>query len=468
MDRIYIIDDDPLICKNLKVLLEKRHFEVETCNDALKAFSRAREFQPDVIILDLTMPGKSGMEILPVIHKDIPDAKVIIYTGTGGVDSAVQAMKSGAYDFIQKPLNYDTLLSSVEKALEFKRIRKENIYLQGEQKEQLGLKLIGIFSDKTRSVFELAKKYAKNPHVPVLIVGESGTGKEVVAKFIHSNGEDFSKPFVALNCGAIPKDLVESELFGYDKGAFTGAKVGGLKGKFELADKGTLFLDEIGELSPEVQVKLLRVLEGGRFYKIGSDRETQVNVRIICATNKDLIKAIAEKAFRRDLYYRIDIGKIDLLPLRKRKDEIIPLAFHFMKKFNAQLNKNFQDIPSISRKILENHPWEGNIRELRNTIERVVLLEEETKILPSYLTFLTQKNNMSSPVLSFSNIQDWALPDDHFDVENFTLELVYRAFGKFNQNLSQTARYLGISRDAVRYRIKQYRAAHLDQSPAGS
>lgn len=462
MSKIYVVDDDKVICKNLKVLLEKNDYEVETSSKPLEAVSEAEEYQPDVIVLDLTMPGKTGLELLTDFRMKVADAKVIFYTGTGNIDNAVEAIKKGAFDFIQKPLNYDALILSVEKALEFTRINSENIVLKDKHKEELGLNLIGIFSEKSRSVFDLAKKYAKNRHVPVLIVGESGTGKEVVARFIHTNGEDFSKPLVALNCGAIPKELVESELFGYDKGAFTGAKVGGQKGKFELADGGTLFLDEIGELPSDIQVKLLRVLEEGRFYKVGAERETRVNTRIICATNKDLSKAIEEKEFRKDLYYRINVGKIVLPTLRDRRSEIIPLALHFMKQFNTTFNKNFQDIDPTARKILENHPWEGNVRELRNTIERVLLLEDGALVTPAHLVFLDQ-TDYSSTELSSSDLHNLVLPDDHFDIETFNLELVNNSFQKFNQNLSKTARYLGISRDAVRYRIKQYRAKHPEQ-----
>jgi len=461
MSRIYIVDDDPLICKNLKVLLEKRDFEVGTSSNPLKACSMAGEFQPDVIVLDLAMPEKDGMELLSDLHQKIPEAKVIFYTGTGVVSDAVQAMKCGAFDFIQKPLNYDALLLSVEKALEFKRIYTENRYLKEKQKEDLGSNLIGIFSEKSRNVFDLARKYAQNRHVPVLIIGESGTGKEVVAKFIHTNGEDFSKPLVALNCGAIPKELVESELFGYDKGAFTGAKAGGQRGKFELASGGTLFLDEIGELPLDIQVKLLRVLEDGRFYKVGAEKETQVKARIICATNKDLTKAIEDNSFRKDLYYRINVGKIILPSLRERRSEILPLALHFMKQFNVNFNKDFQEIAPVARKILENHHWDGNIRELRNTIERIVLMEEGPDILPNHLAFLGQ-GDLSSLGLSSCDQHNFTLPEEQFDIEGFTLELVNKAFEKYDQNLSKTARYLGISRDAVRYRIKQYRAQHTD------
>jgi DNA-binding NtrC family response regulator len=461
MSKVYLVDDDPLICKNLKVLLEKRDFEVGASSNALEACSTAEEFQPDVIVLDLAMPERNGMELLSDLHQKIPEAKVIFYTGTGVINDAVQAMKCGAFDFIQKPLNYDALLLSVEKALEFKRIYTENQYLREKQKEDLGLNLIGIFSEKSRNVFDLARKYAQNRHVPVLIVGESGTGKEVVARFIHTNGEDFSKPLVALNCGAIPKELVESELFGYDKGAFTGAKAGGQKGKFELASGGTLFLDEIGELPLDIQVKLLRVLEDGRFYKVGAEKETQVKTRIICATNKDLAKAIEENKFRKDLFYRINVGKIVLPTLRERKSEIVPLALHFMKQFNTNFNKDFQEIAPAARKILENHQWEGNIRELRNTIERIVLMEEGPDILPNHLAFLGQ-GDISSLALSSFDQHNFTLPEEHFDIEDFTLELVHKAFEKYDQNLSKTARYLGISRDAVRYRIKQYRTQHTD------
>ena len=330
MPRVLLVDDDPTIGKYLRRFLEEQDYALRVVRDSRRATRVARDFQPDAAILDLAMPAKGGLELLPELKAACPRCQVIIYTGAGDVEKAVLAMQRGASDFIQKPLNTHALLLSLQRALEVRHLRDENVFLRQAYRSQFGPAAFLAFSGTSRALLALADRYRALPDVPVLIEGESGVGKDLLAHYLHHDESDYSRPFVAINCGAIPATLVESELFGYAPGAFTGARAEGAPGKIQAAEGGTLFLDEVGELDPATQAKLLRFLEGGTFYPVGSTREATVRCHIVCATNRDLAAQVACGAFRRDLYYRIHVGHLHVPPLRERPEEIVPFARRFL------------------------------------------------------------------------------------------------------------------------------------------
>jgi DNA-binding NtrC family response regulator len=364
-------------------------------------------------------------------------------------------MKRGAYDFIQKPLNYEAVVLSLERALERRRLRDENALLRQAAEAQAGPGSFLVLSDKTRATLALADRYRSRPEVPVLIEGESGTGKELVARRIHFDSADLARPFVAINCGAIPRELVESELFGYEPGAFTGARAEGSPGKIQAAEGGTLFLDEIGELEPNSQVKLLRFLEHGTFFPVGGHQEKTVRLRVIAATNRQLDEATARGEFRRDLYYRINVGHIRIPPLRERPEEILPFAYHFLRQFSERYHNPFDRIAPGAEDILRQAPWKGNIRELRNTIERIVLIERGPVVAAEHVAFLLGEASGGRLSPGPPGPAEAPLPEKGLDLEAVMLRLIERALEKHGYNQSQAARYLGITREALRYRMSK-------------
>jgi two-component system, NtrC family, response regulator AtoC len=405
----------------------------------------------------LAMPGCDGLDLLPEIKILCPGTEVIIYTGTGDVEKAVVAMQRGAHDFIQKPLNYDAVVLSIERALDLRRLREENTYLREACAAQVGPGSFLAFSEKTRAILALADRYRARQGVAVLIEGESGTGKELIARHVH--GED-GGPFIAINCGAIPRELVESELFGYVPGAFTGARAEGSPGRIQSAEGGTLFLDEIGDLETNSQVKLLRFLEHGTFYPVGATQERCVQLRVVCATNRHLDQAVADGGFRRDLYYRINVGHIHIPPLRERPDEILPLAYHFLRHLGQRYHSPFETIAPMAQDLLRRAPWKGNVRELRNTIERVLLVERGPTVLPEHLAFLEAEHRPSAPpgAPRPPGPAEAPLPDEGLDLDAVMLRLIERALEKHHDNQSQAARYLRITREALRYRAAKLKA----------
>ncbi|HPD14640.1 MAG TPA: sigma-54 dependent transcriptional regulator [Planctomycetota bacterium] len=450
MPRALIVDDDPTVAKYLAGFLGQHGYTVRAVTDAREAARAAQEFQPDAAVLDLMMPDRDGLDLLPELKAACPRCQVIIYTGAGDIEKAVQAMRRGAHDFIQKPLNYEALLLSLQRALEVRHLRAENAFLRQAYQTRLGPAAILVFSDATRRLLELADRYRALPDMPVLIEGESGVGKDLVAHYIHHRDDDYSRPFVAINCGAIPRTLVEAELFGYAPGAFTGARADGAPGMIRSADGGTLFLDEIGELDMGSQVKLLRFLEQGTFYPVGSPREVTVRARILSATNRDLREAVARGLFRRDLYYRLHVGHLRVPPLRERREEILPFARHFLREFAERFDNPFRQIAPEAEQILLQSPWHGNVRELRNVIERVVLTQRGPVVEARHLAFLSGE----SPPASVPPAEA-PLPESGLDLEATMRRLIQRALEKHGYNQSRTARYLGISREALRYRMKK-------------
>ena len=373
-NRVLIVDDDAEGREALAELTARWGYDVVSAADGSEALRRAIEWHPDVILTDLVMPNMDGLWLLRALRAELPDCPVVLLTGRGSIQIAVQAIKEGAWDFIEKPLEVPRLRIVLERALEKKETMREMQLLRRRLAALApGTDVVGS-GPAMQKVFELVKKVAPSG-ASVVIGGESGTGKEVVARAIHNLSPRKDRPFVALNCSAIPATLIESELFGAERGAFTGADQRRL-GCFELAHDGTLFLDEIGELPSELQAKFLRVLEERRIRRLGGRAEVEVDVRVLCATNRDLKEEIRRGRFREDLFFRLGVFSVSLPPLRERREDIPLLAHHFIEKFNAETGKHVQGLTPQALEVLQGYAWPGNIRELRNTVERAMILAD--------------------------------------------------------------------------------------------
>jgi two-component system, NtrC family, response regulator AtoC len=450
--KILVVDDEQLIRWSLEQNLKKQGYEVFTAGSGEEALRLVREESPELVLLDIQLPGINGLETLERIKEYDEEITVIMVTALGVLETAVKAMRLGAYDYINKPFNLDELAIVIKKALETGQLKREVAHLRSEQTRKYGItNLIGQ-SQHMQNVLAMVEKIARSDASTVLIQGESGTGKELIAKAIHWESARAEKPFMAINCAAVPETLLESELMGYEKGAFTDAKVQ-KKGLFETADGGTIFLDEIGDMEPGMQAKLLRVLEERAFRRVGGTKEIPVDVRIISATNKDLLKAIEEKTFRNDLYYRLQVIPIFLPPLRERRDDILPLAEHFIQHFNREFGKNVRGISKMAEKFLSDYPWPGNIRELKNIIERAIILEnEETLLLEHLPQELVAKTGLSGS----GGPAGFRLPPEGIDIEDVERELIRQALEISEGNQSKAARKLSLGIDAFRYRMKKF------------
>ena len=385
MASLLVVDDEKSICEVLEIAFRKAGHRVETVQSAAAARQKLQGQIYDIVVSDINMPQSSGLELLQYVRESHPDSQVILLTGYGSLDTAMQALKMGAFDYIIKnPSQYlDELKLAIDRAIETSRLRAENVSLRRELKKQHGVDSIVGQSPAMKALFELIHSVAPTQST-VLILGESGTGKELVASAIHSASPRSEQLFVSINCSAFQETLLESELFGYRKGAFTGAD-SNKKGLFEYASGGTIFLDEIGEMSESMQVKLLRTLQERKIRPVGGNEEIEVDVRVIAASNRDLHQMVQEKRFREDLYYRISVIPIEIPPLRKHPTDISPLAFHFLEKFNRLMGKSIHGISSESIRLLESYRWPGNVRELENAIERAVALEKGDEITPDSL-----------------------------------------------------------------------------------
>lgn len=442
--RILVIDDDQGMRETLEAVLTSDGYAVQTADSAAAALRRLESNAFDTILLDLKMPDCDGLEFLIRLKQIVPDTPMIMMTAYGTVKIAVEAVKQGAYDFITKPFDLDELRLLIDKALETKRLAEENRELRALLKEKYVFKNIIGASAKMRAVLELVKKVA-NYDVTILICGESGTGKELIAQAIHQNSSRREKPFIKLNCAALPETLLESELFGYDKGAFTGAATT-KPGRFELAEGGTLFLDEIGDTSLNMQAKLLRVLQEKEYERVGGCRTLKADVRILAATNKDLKQEVGLRRFREDLYYRLNVVPVQLAPLRERKDDIPVLAHHFLKELNLLFQKNFTAVSPEAMASLVRYPWPGNIRELKNVLEKAVLLGEG--------------DLLSVPLLP-DEIRHWAgsrvTPSAGGQALNILeKEHIYQVLCDLQWNQSKAAELLGIHRNTLREKIKKF------------
>ena len=449
--KILVVDDEHLIRWSLEQNLKKQGYEVVTAGSGEDALRLVREEQPDLVLLDIQLPGISGIDVLEKIKDHDDDIIVIMVTANSGLENAVNAMRLGAYDYVSKPFNLDELSIVVKKALETSDLKQEVVRLRTETKKNGPPNIIGE-SRQIKYLMEVLDKVARSEASTVLVQGESGTGKELVAKWIHYSSNRAEKPFIAINCAAVPATLLESELFGHEKGAFTDAKAS-KKGLFELADGGTVFLDEIGDMEMGMQAKLLRFLEDRSFRRIGGGRVFTVDVRIISATNKDLQKSIEEKTFRNDLYYRLQVIPIFLPSLRERKEDIIPLATHFINMYNRDFNKKVQGIAGMAERMMTDYSWPGNVRELKNVIERAIILGNDETLLLEHLPLeiiAKASPQTCAPVSSFR------LPPEGIDIEEVEKELIRQALEITEWNQSKAAKKLNLGIDAFRYRMKKF------------
>lgn len=448
--RILIIDDEENFRHLLSVILIKEGYEVETASNGEEGLQKALASPFDQILCDIRMARMDGLEFLKEIKKTELETTIIVMSAYGTVDIAIEAMKLGAYDYISKPFKPDEIILTLRKAEEREQLRRENQLLRREVAQKYSFENIVSKNEKMQKMFDVIKKVARYKST-VLITGESGTGKELVARALHYNSERSQNPFIPVNCGAIPENLLESELFGHVKGAFTDA-IRTKKGLFEEADGGTLFLDEIGELPAQLQVKLLRVLQEGEIRRIGESKSIKVNVRIVVATVKDLTKEVNEGRFREDLFYRLNVLPIHIPPLRERKEDIPLLIHHFINKYNQSMNKNVAGIDHKALETLMNHSWFGNVRELENTIERAIVLAERNNIELENLPIETQEFK--------EEFEPEPLPDEEYSIKKASkaleINLIKRALRKTKGNHTHAAKVLEISHRALLYKIKEY------------
>ena len=449
--KILVVDDEHLIRWSLEQNLKKQGYDVLTAGSGEDALRIVREDQPDLVLLDIQLPGISGLEVLEKLKELDEDIIVIMVTAHGGLETAVTAMRIGAYDYLNKPFNLDEMSIVIRKALETSELRREVASLRSEHKKVGAPNIIGS-SQCMQDILAMMEKVARSEAATVLIQGESGTGKELVAKWIHYKSNRAEKPFMAINCAAVPATLLESELFGHEKGAFTDAKVT-KKGLFELADGGTVFLDEIGDMEMGMQAKLLRFLEDRTFRRIGGSKVNSVDVRIISATNKDLIKAIEAKDFRTDLYYRLQVIPIFLPPLRERREDILSLARHFIETYKREFAKQVSGISPQAERLLVDYNWPGNIRELKNVIERAIILGNEEMLavdhLPPEITSRLATAAVTALVI-------FKLPPEGIDIEEVEKELIRQSLENNDWNQSKAAKKLNLGVDAFRYRMKKF------------
>jgi two-component system, NtrC family, response regulator AtoC len=455
---ILIIDDEPLVRSSLRRLLDHGDWRVTEAGSGAAALKAIRGRTFDVAVIDYRLGDITGMDVLEALRDQSPATMAIVLTAHGNVDLAVDALKKGAYDFLQKDADPQVTRHVVEKALERVRLRKELEQLQEERVGRANLPQIICRSALMKQALETADQYARTA-ATVLIEGETGVGKSLVAEFVHYASDRSEGPFVTINCGAIPKELIESELFGYDDGAFTGARQQGKKGLVERADGGTLLLDEIGDLSVELQSKLLHVLEKREFLRVGAVEPTKVDVRFIAATNVDLGRRIAEERFRRDLYYRINVAAIHIPPLRERRDDILPLARHFVQKLNEQYGKGVTLLAPDAEAHLRAHAWPGNVRELRNLLERVVLVKRDDTIVAADLA-LNGARPVPAEEGAFVLEVDFDSGEDL--LEDVIRRLVLQAWARSEQNQTQAARLLGIPRTSFQTYVQKFQ---LDGRP---
>jgi DNA-binding NtrC family response regulator len=449
---LYVIDDEPSITEGIKLALDAS-YRVVTFSNAESAIDVIKKDPPDIILLDIGLPDMNGIEALEKIKAFYPDMLVIMITAYEDIATVVSAMKLGAYDYVVKPLHMDSLEVTIKNALETIKLRKEVQTLQARYLQENLPCFIGE-SRAILDVMDFIEDVAKSPDTPVLLIGETGTGKELIASSIHYRSPNFQGPLAIVNCAAIPTDLIESELFGYEKGAFSGAQLSGKKGLIEEAAGGTLFLDEVGDLSLEAQAKLLRFLEQGEFYRVGGTKKHYIQTRVVSATNKNVEEMINDKRFRSDLYFRLGVIRVEIPSLNERSEDIIPLAKHFLLEFNTKFNKNLSGLSSESENLLLMHNWTGNVRELKNLIERGVLIGKGTELTPQDLGIDHKVSaNASSSIgrtAMFPPIPETGVDLNEIEqsMERYYIETAYK-MAKGNE--SKAAKLLGINHHTYRY-----------------
>ncbi len=445
--RVLLADDDESLRRVQEYQLTKAGFAVTTCADGDAALEEFRENLHDLVVTDVRMPGLDGLELLERLRAISAETPVIVITGHGTVETAVQAMKQGAFDFLTKPFPTDTLRLTLERAHKMAHLQRENRELRRAVERTFGFENLVGSSVSMRRLYELLELTAPTPST-VLISGETGTGKELVARAIHYNSPRKEGPFVTVNCGALPESLVEAELFGHRKGAFTGAD-SNRPGKFEAADGGTLFLDEVGELPLGLQPKILRALQTGEIDRIGQDRPSRIDVRIIAATNRELEQLTSEESFRQDLYYRLAVVQITVPPLRERREDIPLLAQHFLSKLAERHSRPELRFPPEAFALFNRYPWPGNVRELENAVERMVVLSREDVL---------SLETLPEQIVGYTG-QDKALlrlPPEGVDFEELEKDFMRQALERTQGNRTQAAQLLGLTRSTFLYRMQKF------------
>jgi len=455
--KILVVDDEEIVLKSCRKILEGGGHEVFCALSGQEAFVYLEKEPIDLVITDIKMPGMDGMEVLERVKEKYPDILVIMITGYSTVQSAVQAMKLGAFDYIPKPFTPDEVLVVVEKAMEKKSLIYENIYLRKELEAKYGFDNIIGSSPKMREVYKLIRKVAPTDST-VLIRGESGTGKELIARAIHFNSPRKQKAFVPVDCGVLAQELLESELFGHVKGSFTGAIVT-KPGLFEIADGGSIFLDEIGDTSSNFQSKLLRVIQEREFTPVGGVKPKGVDLRFIVATNKDLEKLVKEEKFREDLFYRLNVVSITVPPLREKKDDIPLLGYHFLKKYAKEVKKNIKSISVDAMNMLIAYSWPGNVRQLENVIERAVVMAEGDTVTTEYLPFVV-RDEITHPDASIpktsSELKESKKKIRETAVESIEKSFILDALTRNDWNVTKSAREVGMQRPNFQALMRKY------------
>jgi DNA-binding NtrC family response regulator len=437
--RILVVDDELVIRESLHGWLKKSGYQVDTAEGGSAALAMLEKTSYDLLFLDIMMPVMSGIEVLEVVKEDYPQTLVVMITAYGSVETAVQAMKRGANDYLMKPFDPDQLSLLTEKLMQQKRIMDENIFLREQMAEAIRFENLVGRSEAMQELFTLIQDVAESDS-PVLITGETGTGKELVAKAIHAKSARCNGPFIAVNCGAFPENLLESELFGHERGAFTGAHRA-KKGRLDLAHHGTLFLDEVGTVPLKMQVDLLRVLESKEFHRLGGTAEIEVDFRTIAATHRDLQQAIEKGEFRQDFFYRLNVISLHIPPLRERRDDIPLLAEHFLDRYSRETNKDIDTINKDAMTILRQYDWPGNVRELENAIERAVVIGKKRRLDPETFSFL-------APHLSAAA--------ETYSLEKTQVAHLFKVLKEFDWNITKAAQALEINRVTLHKKIKKY------------
>ncbi len=445
--RILVVDDELIVRESLKGWLKKAGYQVDTAASGAEALEMLELAPYDLLFLDIMMPKMNGLEVLEIVKKRFPETLVVMITAYGSVETAVKAMKNGANDYLMKPFEPETLALLVEKLLQQKRLVDENILLKEQMARSVRFENIIGVSSEMQKIFEMIMDIS-GTDVPVLITGETGTGKELVAKAIHAKSLRKHGPFIPINCGAFPEHLLETELFGHEKGAFTGAHRA-KKGRIEMSHGGTLFLDEVGEIPLKMQVDLLRVLETKSFHRVGGTEEIKVDFRVIAATNRNLLEEIRKGNFRQDFYYRLNVISLHVPPLRERPEDIPVLAEHFMRRYSRETNKSIDTITPEAMEVLKSYPWPGNVRELQNAIERAVVITKKRCLDMEEFSFLQVPRKDVEEAKSLE------------EIEKAHIEAMLRAH---NWNISRTARALKINRVTLHKKIKKYGLRRSGQS----
>jgi two-component system response regulator AtoC len=472
--KVMIVDDERLVRWSLRQKCEEWGYTVLEADTGDQALRLAQRESPDLVLLDVRLPDQTGIEVLDQLKKNGDARAVIMITADPQLDDVKASIKLGAYDFVGKPIDFDALRDVMESAIGSTGARNNDPQTsRAKGRPGVGYENVVSVSPKMTELMNFVKKVASCEASTILIQGESGTGKDLIAKTIHYESSRHEKPFVAINCSAIPETLMEAELFGHEKGAFTDAKQM-KKGLFEAADGGTLFLDEIGELSPLLQAKLLRVLEDQVIRRVGGIRDNQVDVRVIAASNRDLEKAVREGQFRQDLYYRLAIIAIFIPPLRERKEDILPLVDFFIDRYNRRFRKSIRGITDETRHLILAHNWPGNVRELKNSIERGMILEEEAFLRSMYLPFsvgesggrtLFERTSPADGGRKLANgraLPRLYIPEGGTSLEELEHSMVELAMSQANGNQTNAAKLLDISRDALRYKLKKFSMAQVE------